>query len=59
MYLSTAEVLGMSIALASSIVLIVLTTIANYQIQKENKFLRTRLRVQRQYCQQQHVKVPF
>lgn len=59
MYLSTAEVLGMSIALASSIVLIVLTTIANYQIQKENKFLRTRLRVQRQYCQQQHAKVPF
>lgn len=59
MYLSTAEVLGMSIALASSIVLIVLTTIANYQIQKENKFLRTRLRVQRKYCQEQHAKVPF
>ena len=59
MYLSTEEVIGMSIALASAIVLIILTTIANYQIQKENKFLRTRLRVQRQYCQQQHAKVPF
>jgi len=59
MYLSTAEVLGMSIALASSIVLIVLTTIANYQIQKENKFIRARLKEQRQYCKDVHVKVPF
>jgi protein-S-isoprenylcysteine O-methyltransferase Ste14 len=49
MYLSTAEVIGMSIALASAIVLIVLTTIANYQIQKENKFLRTRLRRTREH----------
>jgi protein-S-isoprenylcysteine O-methyltransferase Ste14 len=49
MYLSTAEVLGMSIALASAIVLIILTTIANYQIQKENKFLRSRLRATREH----------
>lgn len=49
MYLSTSEVIGMSIALASAIVLIVLTTIANYQIQKENKFLRTRLRRTREH----------
>jgi len=59
MYLSTAEVLGMSIALTSAIVLIVLTTIANCQIQKENKFIRARLKEQRQYCKDVHVKVPF
>lgn len=49
----------MSIALASAIVLIVLTTIANYQIQQENKFIRARLKEQRQYCKDVHVKVPF
>jgi protein-S-isoprenylcysteine O-methyltransferase Ste14 len=49
MYLSMAEVLGITIALASSIVLIVLTTIAHYQIQKENKFLRSRLRAMREH----------
>lgn len=59
MYLSTSEVIGMSIALASAIVLIVLTTIANYQIQQENKFIRARLKEQRQYCKDVHVKVPF
>jgi protein-S-isoprenylcysteine O-methyltransferase Ste14 len=59
MYLSTGEVIGMSIALASAIVLIVLTTIANYQIQQENKFIRARLKEQRQYCKDVHVKVPF
>ena len=59
MYLSTGEVIGMSIALASAIVLIVLTTIANYQIQQENKFIRAILKEQRQYCKDVHVKVPF
>ena len=49
MYLSTAEVIAMSIALASAIVLRVLTTIANYQIQQENKFIRTRLRRTREH----------
>jgi protein-S-isoprenylcysteine O-methyltransferase Ste14 len=59
MYLSTADVLGICIALASAIVLIVLTTVANYQIQQENKFIRARLKEQRQYCKDVHVKVPF
>ena len=59
MYLSTADVLGITIALSASIFIIVLTTIANYQLQKDNKFIRTRLRVQREYCREQHVQVPF
>ena len=59
MYLSTADVLGITIALSASIFIIVLTTIANYQLQRDNKFIRTRLRVQREYCREQHVQVPF
>jgi hypothetical protein len=49
MYLSMSEVLGMSIALAVAIILIIVTTIANYQLQQNNKFLRTRLRRTREH----------
>jgi hypothetical protein len=59
MYLTTGDMIGITIALSSSIFIIVITTIANYQLQKDNKFIRTRLRVQREYCREQHVKVPF
>jgi hypothetical protein len=59
MYLTTGDMIGITIALSASIFIIVITTIANYQLQKNNKFLRTRLRVQREYCKEQHVKVPF
>ena len=59
MYLSTATVIGTMIALASSIVLIILTTIANYQLQQDNRFLKSRLRRYRQRCEQLHVEVPF
>lgn len=51
MYLSTAEVVGLTIALGSSIFIIVLTTIANYQLQQDNKFLRRRLRTYREQRQ--------
>ncbi len=49
MYLSMSEVLGMSIALAVAIILIIITTIANYQLQQNNKLLRTRLRRTREH----------
>jgi hypothetical protein len=49
MYLSMSEVLGMSIALATAIILIIVTTIANYQLQQNNKLLRTRLRRTREH----------
>jgi hypothetical protein len=48
MYLTTPEVIGLTIALASSVFIIVLTTIANYQLQQDNKFLRRRLRMYRE-----------
>jgi hypothetical protein len=59
MYLDTATIIGTMIALASSIVLIILTTIANYTLQQDNKFLKSRLRRYRQRCEQNHVEVPF
>jgi len=59
MYLSTADILGMTIALSASVVLIIITTIANYQLQQDNRFLKSRLRRYRQRCEQQHVEVPF
>jgi len=59
MYLSTATIIGTMIALTSSIVLIILTTIANYQLQQDNRFLKSRLRRYRQRCEQLHVEVPF
>jgi hypothetical protein len=49
MYLSMSEVLGISIALAVAIILIIVTTIANYQLQQNNKLLRTRLRRTREH----------
>jgi len=59
MYLSTTDILGMAIALSVSVVLIVITTIANYQLQQDNRFLKSRLRRYRQRCEQLHVEVPF
>ena len=59
MYLDIPAVIGTMIALTASIVLIVLTTIANYSLQQDNKFLKARLRTYRKRCEQNHVEVPF
>ena len=59
MYLDMPTIVGTMIALSASIVLIVLTTIANYTLQQDNKFLKSRLRRYRQRCEQHHVEVPF
>lgn len=59
MYLDNGTVIGIMIALTASIVLIVLTTIANYTLQQDNKFLKSRLRTYRKRCEQNHVEVPF
>lgn len=59
MYLDMPTIIGTMIALSASIVLIVLTTIANYTLQQDNKFLKSRLRRYRQRCEQHHVEVPF
>lgn len=59
MYLDMPTIVGTMIALSASIVLIVLTTIANYTLQQDNRFLKSRLRRYRQRCEQHHVEVPF
>jgi hypothetical protein len=59
MYLDMPTIIGTMIALSASIVLIVLTTIANYTLQQDNRFLKSRLRRYRQRCEQHHVEVPF
>ena len=59
MYLDMPTIVGTMIALSASIVLIVLTTIANYTLQQDNKFLKSRLRTYRKRCEQNHVEVPF
>lgn len=59
MYLDIPTIVGTMIALSASIVLIVLTTIANYTLQQDNRFLKSRLRRYRQRCEQHHVEVPF
>ena len=59
MYLDMPTIIGTMIALSASIVLIVLTTIANYTLQQDNKFLKSRLRTYRKRCEQNHVEVPF
>jgi hypothetical protein len=59
MYLSTATITGITIALGSSILLIILTAIANDRLQRDNKFLKSRLRQVRKQCEQEHTKVPF
>jgi len=59
MYLDMPTIIGTMIALSASIVLIVITTIANYTLQQDNRFLKSRLRRYRQRCEQHHVEVPF
>jgi hypothetical protein len=58
MYLTIGDILAIMIVLGVSMFLIIITTIANYQLQKENKFLRNRLRAWRKSCTN-HVEVPF
>jgi len=59
MYLSLSEMVGIMIALGVSILLILITTVANYILLKENRFLRGRLRAWRQTCSHTHVARPF
>jgi hypothetical protein len=58
MYISISEAVGIMIALGACIFLILITTLANYELQKQNRFLRSRLRAWRKHCQN-HVEVPF
>jgi hypothetical protein len=59
MYMSISEMIAMMIVLGVSMFLIIITTVANYILLKENRFLRSRLRAWRTNCSKTHVYKPF
>jgi hypothetical protein len=58
MYLDTAMVAGITIALGTSLVMIMVLAYANAKLIEENRYLRRRLRAWRKSCEN-HVEVPF
>jgi len=58
MYLSTGDMIAITIALGASMLLLFIVTFANVHLLNENRFLRQRLRAWRKSCQN-HVEVPF
>lgn len=59
MYLTYYDLLGMLILGGIVSVMTILLLIANYQLQKQNRFLKSRLRAWRKACARRHVEVPF
>lgn len=59
MYLTTGDMIAVTIALVTSMVLLFIVTFANIHLLNENRFLRQRLRAWRQSCQHNHTEVPF
>jgi len=47
MYLNTATIIAITIALGTSLTLIIIMLYANIQLLNENRFLKTRLRIWR------------
>jgi hypothetical protein len=59
MYLTTGDIIAITIALVTSIALIFITIFANIHLLNENRFLKSRLHAWRKACQHNHVEVPF
>jgi hypothetical protein len=58
MYLSSGDIIAITIALITSMALLFIVTFANVHLLNENRFLKSRLRAWRKSCQN-HVEVPF
>lgn len=58
MYLDTAMIVGITIALGASLVMLFILAYANAKLIEENRYLRRRLRAWRKSCEN-HVEVPF
>jgi hypothetical protein len=58
MYLDTATIIGITIALGASLFMMFILAFANTKLQQENRYLRQRLRAWRKSCEN-HVEVPF
>jgi hypothetical protein len=59
MYLSTGDMIAITIALLVSMGLLFILAFANVHLLNENRFLKQRLRAWRKACQHNHVEVPF
>ena len=58
MYMDTPTVVGITIALGTSLVMIFILAYANAKLIEESRYLRRRLRAWRKSCEN-HVEVPF
>ena len=58
MYLSSGDMIAITIALVTSMTLLFIATFANIHLLNENRFLKGRLRAWRKSCEN-HVEVPF
>jgi hypothetical protein len=58
MYMDTGMVVGITIALGASLLMIIILAYANTILLQENRFLKQRLRAWRTACRN-HVEVPF
>jgi hypothetical protein len=59
MFISLGTAIALTIALAVSLFLVIVTTYANYLLLQHNKYLKSRLSAWRKSCQHSHVEVPF
>lgn len=59
MFLSMFDILGISIALVASILLVSITIYANHTLLHENRILRSRIRRQTDQCIKYHSPRPF
>jgi hypothetical protein len=58
MYLSSGDMIAITIALVTSMALLFIVTFANIHLLNENRFLKSRLRAWRKSCEK-HTEVPF
>ena len=58
MYLTTGDMIAITIALGVSMLLLFILAFANVHLLNENRFLKQRLRAWRKSCEK-HVEVPF
>ena len=59
MFLSAGDFLAMLIAGSVVGIMTILLAIANYQLLKQNRYLKSRLRAWRKHCANRHAEVPF
>jgi hypothetical protein len=58
MYLDTAMIVAITIALGASLAMLFILAYANARLIEENRYIRQRLRAWRKSCEN-HVEVPF